>query len=131
MTQGDWCPGPALTGREVGRLRELKVLDTSQVLYRVFAVGVPHVDPVSEARAIVYRHFPCASASRFKFYRPSNNPKCANGGLFGCWFAVHFSSQTIVGPFDFLQYLLCVWILFVMCALLRKFRSFDVLTQPL
>jgi hypothetical protein len=39
-------------------------------------------------------------------------------------------SQTIVGPFDFLQYLFCVWILFSMCALLRKFRSFDVLTQP-
>jgi hypothetical protein len=39
-------------------------------------------------------------------------------------------SQTIVGAFDFLQYLLCVWILFSMCALLRKFRSFHVLTQP-
>jgi hypothetical protein len=39
-------------------------------------------------------------------------------------------NQTIVGPFDFLQYLLCVWILFAMCALLRKFRSFDVLTPP-
>jgi hypothetical protein len=39
-------------------------------------------------------------------------------------------NQTIVGSFDFLQYLLCVWILFAMCALLRKFRSFDVLTQP-
>jgi len=39
-------------------------------------------------------------------------------------------NQTIVGPFDSSQYLLSVWILFAICALLRKFRSFDVLTQP-
>jgi hypothetical protein len=39
-------------------------------------------------------------------------------------------NQTIVGSFDFLQYLLCVRILFDMCALLRKFRSFDVLKHP-
>jgi hypothetical protein len=38
-------------------------------------------------------------------------------------------NQTIVGPFDFLQYLLCVWISFVLCAVTRKFRSFDVLTK--
>jgi len=37
-------------------------------------------------------------------------------------------SQTIVGPFDFLQYLLCVRILFALGALLRKFPSFDVPT---
>jgi hypothetical protein len=40
------------------------------------------------------------------------------------------SQPTTKGPFDFLQYLLCVWILFSMCVLLRKFRSFHVLTQP-
>jgi hypothetical protein len=49
------------------------------------------------------------------------------------WLLVHRPlfelNQTIVGPFDFLQYLLCVWILFGMYALLHKFRSFDVLTQ--
>jgi hypothetical protein len=38
-------------------------------------------------------------------------------------------NQTIVGPFDFLQYLLCVWISFALCAVTRKFRSFDVLTN--
>jgi hypothetical protein len=39
-------------------------------------------------------------------------------------------NQTIVGSFDFLQYLLCIWILFALCALLRKLHSFNVLTQP-
>ena len=37
--------------------------------------------------------------------------------------------QTMVGPFDFLKYLLCVWISFALCALTRKIRSFDVLTK--
>ena len=33
----------------------------------------------------------------------------------------HFDfNQTIVGPFDFLQYLLCVWISFALCAVTRK-----------
>ena len=41
----------------------------------------------------------------------------------------HFN-QTMVGPLDFLQYLLCVRILFAMCALPRTFSGFDVLTQP-
>ena len=40
-------------------------------------------------------------------------------------------NQTIVGPFDFLQYLLCVSVSFAVCALTRTFRSFDVLTKPL
>jgi hypothetical protein len=39
-------------------------------------------------------------------------------------------NQTIVGPFDFLQYLLCVGTSFAVCALTRKLRSFDVLTKP-
>jgi hypothetical protein len=46
----------------------LKVLDTSHVLYNVLAVGIPHVDAVSETGAIVYRHFSLlqsSSASRF------------------------------------------------------------------
>jgi hypothetical protein len=34
----------------------LKVFDTSQVLCDVLAVGIPHVDAVSEMGAIVYRH---------------------------------------------------------------------------
>jgi hypothetical protein len=38
-------------------------------------------------------------------------------------------NQTMVGPFDFLKYLLCVWISFALCALTRKIRSFDVLTK--
>jgi hypothetical protein len=38
-------------------------------------------------------------------------------------------NQTMVGPFDFLQYLRCVWISFALCALMRKIRSFDVLTK--
>jgi hypothetical protein len=37
--------------------------------------------------------------------------------------------QTMVGPFDFLQDLLCVWISFALCASTRKIRSFDVLTK--
>jgi hypothetical protein len=41
----------------------------------------------------------------------------------------HFN-QTMVGPFDFPQYLLCVRILFAMCVSLRTFGGFDVLTQP-
>jgi hypothetical protein len=39
-------------------------------------------------------------------------------------------NQAMVGPFDFLQYLLCVWISFALCAVTRKFRSFDVFTKP-
>jgi hypothetical protein len=39
-------------------------------------------------------------------------------------------NQTIVRPFDFLQYLLYVGILFAICALTRTIRSFDVLTKP-
>jgi hypothetical protein len=68
LAQGDWCPRPALTCGEVCRFRDLKVLDTSQVLYNVLAVGIPHVDAVSETGAIVYRHFSLlqsSSASRF------------------------------------------------------------------
>jgi len=38
-------------------------------------------------------------------------------------------NQTIVGPFDFLEYLLCVWVSFAVCALTRKTRSLDVLTK--
>ena len=38
-------------------------------------------------------------------------------------------NQTMVGPFDFMQYLCCVWISFALCALTRKVRSFDVLTK--
>ena len=57
LAQGDWCPGPAVTGCQVGCLRELKVFDTSQVLYDVLAIGIPQVDAVSEMRAVVYRHF--------------------------------------------------------------------------
>jgi hypothetical protein len=38
-------------------------------------------------------------------------------------------NQTIVGPFNFLQYLLYAWISFALCALMRKIRSFDVLTK--
>jgi hypothetical protein len=38
-------------------------------------------------------------------------------------------NQKIVGSFDFLQYLLCLWILRGMCASLRKLHSFNVLTQ--
>jgi hypothetical protein len=38
-------------------------------------------------------------------------------------------NQTTVGSFDFLQYLLCVWILFALCALMCKICSFDVLTN--
>jgi hypothetical protein len=38
-------------------------------------------------------------------------------------------NQTMVGPFDFLKYLPCVWISFALCALTRKIRSFDVLTK--
>jgi hypothetical protein len=38
-------------------------------------------------------------------------------------------NQPMVGPFDFLQYLLCVWVSFALCAVTRKFRSFDVLTK--
>jgi len=38
-------------------------------------------------------------------------------------------NQTMVGPFDFLQYLLCVGTSFALCAVTRKFRSFDVLTK--
>src|SRR5947199_8454150 len=37
--------------------------------------------------------------------------------------------QTIVGAFDFLPYLLCVCILFAMCAFMRKICSFDVFTN--
>jgi hypothetical protein len=37
--------------------------------------------------------------------------------------------QTIVGPFDFVQYLLCLSVSFAVCALTRTFRSFDVLTN--
>jgi hypothetical protein len=52
----------------------------------------------------------------------------------GTWFLVFHPlfdfKQTMVGPFNFLQYLLCVWIFFAMCASLRTFRSFDVLTHP-
>jgi hypothetical protein len=39
-------------------------------------------------------------------------------------------NQTMVGPFDFLQYLLCMRISFAVCALTRTIRSSDVLTQP-
>src|SRR5262249_2101331 len=49
------------------------------------------------------------------------------------WLLVHHPlfdfNQTIVGPFDFLQYLLCVWVSFAVCALTRTIRSFDVLTK--
>ena len=38
-------------------------------------------------------------------------------------------NQTMVEPFDFLQYLLCVWIAFALSALTRKICSFDVLTK--
>ena len=37
--------------------------------------------------------------------------------------------QTIVGPFDFMQYLLCLSVSFAVCALTRTFRSFDALTN--
>ena len=40
-----------------------------------------------------------------------------------------YFNQTIVGPFDVLQHLLCAWISFALCALMRKIRSFDVLTK--
>jgi hypothetical protein len=40
-----------------------------------------------------------------------------------------YFDQTVVGPFDFLQHLLCVWISFVLSALMRKIRSFYVLTK--
>jgi len=39
-----------------------------------------------------------------------------------------YFNQTIVGPSDILQHLLCAWISFALCALMRKIRSFDVLT---
>ena len=73
LAQGDWCPGPAVTGCQVGCLRELKVFDTSQVLYDVLAIGIPQVDAVSEMRAVVYRHFSLpqsSSASRSPQARP-------------------------------------------------------------
>jgi hypothetical protein len=57
LAQGDWCPRPALTCGEVCCFRDLKVLDAGQVLYNVFAIGIPHVDAVSETGAIVFRHF--------------------------------------------------------------------------
>jgi hypothetical protein len=57
LAQGDWCPGPALARGHVGRHRDLRVLDTSQVLYDVLAIGIPQIDAVSEMRAVVYRHF--------------------------------------------------------------------------
>jgi hypothetical protein len=63
LAQGDWCPGPAVTGCQVGCLRELKVFDTSQVLYDVLAIGIPQVDAVSEMRAVVYRHFSLPQSS--------------------------------------------------------------------
>jgi hypothetical protein len=62
------APGQRLQAAKVGRLRESKVFDTSQVFYDVLALGVPHVDAVSKTRAIVYRHFSLpqsSSASRF------------------------------------------------------------------
>src|SRR5262245_13222733 len=37
--------------------------------------------------------------------------------------------QTIVGPFDFVQYLLCLSVSFAHCAVTRTFGSFDVLTN--
>src|SRR5262249_29781640 len=40
-----------------------------------------------------------------------------------------YFNQTIVGPFDILQHLLCAWISFALCALMRKIRSCDVLTK--
>jgi hypothetical protein len=40
LAQGDWCPRPALTCGQVRCLRNLKVLDASQVLYDVLAFGV-------------------------------------------------------------------------------------------
>jgi hypothetical protein len=52
LAQSDWCPGPAPTCSQVGRLRELKVLDASQMIYNVLAVGIPHVDAVSETGAV-------------------------------------------------------------------------------
>jgi hypothetical protein len=36
-------------------------------------------------------------------------------------------NQPLVGPFDFLQYLLCLRVSFALCAVTRTFRSFDVL----
>jgi hypothetical protein len=107
----DWCPGPARTSSLVGRLRELKVFDTSQVLYDVLAVGIPHVDAVSEMGAIVYRHHwvalsavPVACVlSRF-FALASNRRESRNGlstggqHLHNCSLrsgqtAVHFESK--------------------------------------
>ena len=41
LAQGDWCLGPALARGHVGRHRDLSVLDTSQVLYDVLAIGIP------------------------------------------------------------------------------------------
>src|SRR5215472_4415757 len=41
LAQGDWCPRPALARSHVGRHRDLRVLDTSQVLYDVLAIGIP------------------------------------------------------------------------------------------
>ena len=41
LAQGDWCLGPALARGHVGRHRDLRVLDTSQVLYDVLAIGIP------------------------------------------------------------------------------------------
>src|SRR6266480_2282235 len=37
--------------------------------------------------------------------------------------------QTIVGPFDFVQYLLCLSVSCAVCAVTCTFRSFDVLTN--
>src|SRR5262249_32633175 len=41
LAQGDWCPRPALARSHVGRHRDLRVLDTSQVPYDVLAIGIP------------------------------------------------------------------------------------------
>ena len=70
LAQGDWCPGPALTCGQVRCLRDLKVLDACQVFCDVLALGVPHVDAVSEMGAIVYRHFPLPLPLRPPASRP-------------------------------------------------------------
>ena len=32
-------------------------------------------------------------------------------------------NQTMVGPFDFMQYLLCLWVWFALCAVTRNFAA--------
>jgi hypothetical protein len=71
------------------------------------------------------------TAEHVRASRPWNNPKLSNWTII--LLLVHhplfYFDQTVVGPFDFLQHLLCVWISFVLSALMRKIRSFDVLTK--